>query len=198
MDAQAPCSRRSPCRCHSSRSNARSASISQTDARVAFRHLGDGEVYEEVLRTVPAAALGLMPRPCGFDRGSMIATRSSSLTRSTTRSPHARRSGRTPGSKPPSTRRPRLSRSASMLAPGTRGGRKSRCRACRSRVGCPFSGSDGAAILRNSVVSREVVDAVLNARAEQHASGHARVRTVPDDTAPGRRNRTVKTGGERT
>ena len=34
---------------------------SQTDARVAFRRLGDGEVYEEVLRTVPAAALGLMP-----------------------------------------------------------------------------------------------------------------------------------------
>ena len=35
--------------------------LSQANARVAFRRLGDGEVYEEVLRTVPAAALGLMP-----------------------------------------------------------------------------------------------------------------------------------------
>lgn len=34
---------------------------SQANACVAFRRLGDGEVYEEVLRTVPAAALGLMP-----------------------------------------------------------------------------------------------------------------------------------------
>jgi len=34
---------------------------SQTNARVAFRRLGDGEVHEEILRTLPAAALSLMP-----------------------------------------------------------------------------------------------------------------------------------------
>jgi len=34
---------------------------SQTNAMVAFRRLGDGEVFEEVLRVLPAAALGLMP-----------------------------------------------------------------------------------------------------------------------------------------
>ena len=34
---------------------------SQTDARAAFRRLGNGEIYEQVLQTVPAAALGLIP-----------------------------------------------------------------------------------------------------------------------------------------
>ena len=34
---------------------------SQTNAKIAFRRLGDGEVHEEVLRTLPAAAVGLMP-----------------------------------------------------------------------------------------------------------------------------------------